>query len=173
MVAIADLSDMEQLRRHRWHAARSSKKHVYAATTVTEDGKCRRIYMHRFLIGERGLVVDHINGNGLDNRRSNLRSASISENSVNRVGQGSNTGLRGVYLQAGRYLVRVGRVYGGLYESKNEAAFKANQILESFMPGFGERNPVDFVVLLTELRERRDLLNEKIGLIEAAAHAVR
>jgi hypothetical protein len=55
--------------------------------------------MHRFLIGEAGLYVDHRNGDGLDNRRANLRSATNSQNQANRGKSKRNkSGFKGVYF---------------------------------------------------------------------------
>ena len=50
-------------------------------------------------------VIDHINGNKLDNRRKNLRSVSCSWNTANTEFTGGNTGIRGLSrLQDGTYM---------------------------------------------------------------------
>lgn len=54
------------------------------------------LYMHRLILNApRGMLVDHVNGNGLDNRRSNIRLATRSQNVTNRVAT-SEIGFRGV-----------------------------------------------------------------------------
>lgn len=59
---------------------------------------CRSQYIHRVIMGAPdGTVVDHINGNKLDNRRSNLRICLQSENCLNhKVDARSTTGVTGV-----------------------------------------------------------------------------
>ncbi len=54
--------------------------------------------MHTYLLGNPDRDIDHINGNGLDNRRSNLRLATESQNMANRGKQRNNTsGFKGVH----------------------------------------------------------------------------
>lgn len=54
--------------------------------------------MHRDIIGKRGcLDVDHVDGNGLNNQRANLRFATRSQNAMNRsIVTRNRTGLKGV-----------------------------------------------------------------------------
>lgn len=65
-----------------------------------DDSSVATIRMHRFILGlEKGnpLNVDHINHDTLDNRRSNLRIATCSQNSMNRKKYRNNsTGFKGV-----------------------------------------------------------------------------
>lgn len=90
MVALIDDADVELISRYKWHAL-SGKKHpkrvFRAGTTVTINGKRKMVLMHRLLLGlEHGdpRQADHINHDQLDNRRSNLRIATQTENVRNR-----------------------------------------------------------------------------------------
>lgn len=59
---------------------------IYARATVHIDGKRYDIYLHRFLLAVNdGMLIDHIDGDGLNNTRENLREVTHSENSRNRV----------------------------------------------------------------------------------------
>ena len=73
--------------------------HFYAATKVL--GK--RVLMHRMLMGLQigdPVIVDHINGDGLDNRRENMRLADPKTNQRNRVRNSNNTtGKSGIYYR--------------------------------------------------------------------------
>lgn len=71
--------------------------------------------IHRFLMGSpAGMVVDHRNGDGLDNRRENLRVCTHAQNMQNRRMHSNNTtGVKGVYFDKNRQTFRVAvRAFG-------------------------------------------------------------
>jgi len=80
---------------------------MYAARVVRkiEFGRLKTVYLHRVIMSApKGLLVDHRNNNGLDNRRNNLRLATHSQNMINRPKTKSPTTSRfvGVYFDKDR-----------------------------------------------------------------------
>lgn len=103
--------------------------HGYAVRSETRHGKKRTVYLHRELMFvPRGRVVDHVNGDRLDNRRANLRTVSVGQNNANSAKRPSRTGYRGVYPfgQSGRFVAQIsvdGRLQSlGLHETPEAAA---------------------------------------------------
>ena len=83
--AIVDAEDHEWLSRHKWQVQPSANHKTWYAKRSHHG---RLILMHREIIkAPRGMFVDHINGNGLDNRRCNLRICTPRQNSCNRSKQ--------------------------------------------------------------------------------------
>jgi hypothetical protein len=80
-VAIIDADDWDMVSRHKW-AAQKGGNSVYARTSIRGgDGKQYALLLHRLLLkSERGTFVDHIDGDGLNNIRANLRACSHAEN---------------------------------------------------------------------------------------------
>ncbi len=94
-VALVDADIFDWASRLRWR--RSS--HGYAQTTE-KSGR----YLHRLVMAPpRDVYVDHANGDGLDNRRQNLRLCRQSQNQGNRGQQKNNvSGFKGVYRDFSR-----------------------------------------------------------------------
>ena len=86
-------------------------------------------YLHREILPPPpGLLVDHINGDRLDNRRSNLRTATPSQNNANSRDRPRKSGFRGVYPHrpTGRWIAQVsvaGRPqHLGIFDDPRDAA---------------------------------------------------
>jgi hypothetical protein len=81
---LVDDEDFEELSKFNWHFARGRKTN-YAARGVRVGGKMKRIYLHRQLLNApKGVEIDHEDGDGLNNRRGNVRFASRAQNTTNR-----------------------------------------------------------------------------------------
>ena len=89
LFALVDSADLDLVAGFSWHAKskRSQPGRYYAQTTErTPTGKPVTFTLHRLLLDAKpGEVVDHLNGDGLDNRRANLRLCTSRENSSNVV----------------------------------------------------------------------------------------
>ncbi len=84
--AIVDPDDYPRLARYKWHLAQGGRTWYAARSHTTPDGRTRTIAMHRQVLPTPpGLVVDHINQHGWDNRKANLRPATPSQNVRNRA----------------------------------------------------------------------------------------
>ena len=89
--------DYYRVKNHVW-----SLKHHGVNNYVYTNIKNRKVYLHRFIVNPPSdKVIDHINGNGLDNRRSNLRVVTQHINSRNRtkIATNNSTGKNGVSLE--------------------------------------------------------------------------
>lgn len=81
MFAIVDDLDYERLAAHKWYAEKNRDRTFYARRYSA--GK--RIHMHHEVLSPPpGMFTDHIDGNGLNNQRSNLRIATLTQNNANR-----------------------------------------------------------------------------------------
>ncbi len=138
MTAIVD-DEYRHLSKFKWLA--SGRKFPYAVRT--ESGKCIR--MHRLILNAQdGQLVDHINGNTLDNRVKNLRIITRSGNSRNKRPTGSSRFL-GVCKRAnGKWFasIKVDKkyVYLGLFENEIDAAKAYDDAIDKFKIEYGRKN---------------------------------
>lgn len=96
--AIVDDEDLAIVSKIKWQAQIKGDHVIAKAHRAGASVNAPKILMHRLILGAKsGEMVDHINGNSLDNRRSNLRLATHKTNGQNRSKQRNNTtGFKGV-----------------------------------------------------------------------------
>lgn len=86
-VCLIDTASWEVVKDYKWSVIRSYTKYRdvhYAVAQIREGYKCTTVLMHRVLTNcPKGMVVDHLNHDGLDNRMFNLRVCTYSENMLN------------------------------------------------------------------------------------------
>jgi hypothetical protein len=133
-IAIVDDADYGWLSQWKWCAFRSEKELFYATRSESVGvglNKQRHIRMHHAIIGKpsKGFVSDHINGNGLDNRRENLRHVTHRENCQNKHCSKSSR-YPGVcwHKHEQKWMARIGvggkSIFLGYFISEEDAAQK-------------------------------------------------
>ena len=128
--AVIDASDVALVAGRLW-AARPSQRTAYAQSYRYADGRSHTIILHRLILAApEGALIDHRDGNGLNNRRANLRFCSRSENSRNRPAPRTNSsGVKGVCWSSrdNRWRASIGvapgvRKHLGLFLNKEDAS---------------------------------------------------
>lgn len=128
-VALVDDADYADLARYKWYATKKGGPWYAKRNSPRTGGRHHAILLHRVLLdAPPGLEVDHINGNGLDNRRANLRLATHAENQYNRRPLGGTSRFKGVCWNREhgkwRAAIRTGGkdLYLGYYATEEDAA---------------------------------------------------
>lgn len=99
LVAVVDDEDYERvIRAGKWSAARGRSTFYARRKARQANGQRTSLRLHNFLTG--WPLVDHINGDGLDNRRANLREATNAQNMRNKgLYRNNSSGFKGVSWQ--------------------------------------------------------------------------
>lgn len=143
--ALVDSDDYEKVTQYTWRCT----VYGYAVAYMGGGRKAPKYQpMHRFLLdAPRGVQVDHINGNPLDNRRSNIRLCTAAQNSQNtRKRKGTSSRFKGVYWHkaASKWMayINVGgrRIYLGLYLSETAAALAYDEAAKKHFKSFAKLN---------------------------------
>ena len=120
--AIVDAADFERLNRYKWNAMEVKGK-WYARRSVPGGV----VLMHREIMNAPDdMLVDHINGNGLDDRQANLRVCTAQQNCSNSRPREGSSSYRGVSRHGDKWkaeLMHKGQIYRlGLFDDEVEAA---------------------------------------------------
>ena len=96
-VALVDDDDFDELSKHKWCVSKDGNN-FYAIRSIKIDGKKRTVKMHRVIMQTpKGMDTDHIDHDGLDNRKENLRICTHTENLMNTGKYKNNvSGYKGV-----------------------------------------------------------------------------
>ena len=150
--ALVDDEDYDRLSRYHWcyHGG------GYAARGYHENGKVRIEKMHQAIMGiaPEGYMIDHINGDKLDNRRSNLRFVTHQQNmfnskpKINVKGKRCRSRFKGVTWRGDRgkwrscITIDRKRHYIGLYDTEEEAAIAYNNAAITLFGEYAKLNEI-------------------------------
>jgi hypothetical protein len=118
-ITLVDDEDYEYLSQWKWSYLTSG----YARRK--QNNKC--VLLHRFIMNvPDDMLIDHINMNTLDNRKSNLRICTKSQNMANRDKISTNNGkYKGIYLYRGKWraeIKHIKKIHIGTYDNPEDAA---------------------------------------------------
>lgn len=146
MEALVDDQDYEFLMQWNWHAGKGGK---YAARKPASVN----MYMHKSIAGRMGfppvLLVDHRDGNTMNNQRENLRPSTNQQNLMNRGPQVNNTSkFKGVTFDSarGKWKAQLKKdqrmIFQARFDSKIEAAKAYNKAAQEHFGEFAWLNPI-------------------------------
>lgn len=125
---LLDDDDFEKYKDTVWFLRQKCNTY-YAARSIKVDGKWKHAYIHHYIMPvSKGIEVDHIDGNGLNNTKANLRYCTKAQNQHNRRKSRGRSQYKGVVFQKKNgYWLSVIKVFTkamslGLYLTEIEAA---------------------------------------------------
>lgn len=150
-VALVDDEDFEWLNKWKWHVMKEKGKiKKVSRSTKFSDGVERNLFIHRLITGLQfgdKRQVDHINGNPLDNRRTNLRLCNAAQNCQNKgLGKRNKSGYKGITWDKIKKKWRVhiesnGKAYNfGRFIEKENAAMVYNEVARKYHGEFACQN---------------------------------
>lgn len=150
LFATVDDADYDWLSQWKWSAMQVSKAHTsrFYAVRMTRKGEVigspKMILMHRTITdAPRGMVVDHLDNNGLNNVRANVRACTQSENMMNSVGhRNGSSQYKGVWFhkQNGNWCSQFRNKGLGSFTNEEDAARAYDKAALAFSPIYARLN---------------------------------
>jgi hypothetical protein len=143
-VCLVDDADAELVLAYPWRSRDNQRHTFYVVTSATLFGGKGTVLLHRLILKPPpGHETDHRNRNGLDNRRGNLRVATLSQNKANGgPNSKNNTGYRGVslYKRDGTFAARIRNHHLAYFPTAWEAAQAYNRAALELWGEFAHQN---------------------------------
>lgn len=146
--------DFEKFKSIKWcvHVCKNNRAYARAWFYYPEHPRKQKM-LHRLIVSQfypdGDYLIDHIDGNGLNNQRSNLRVATQTQNCQNRGKNKTNTtGFKGVSRTPNgkrfRVYIKIGSkfTWGGVFDCPVEAAKRYNELASQYHGEFAYQNPV-------------------------------
>lgn len=142
--AIVDDEDFEWLNQWKWYC--SGYEYVVRSETGVKSNLRQNIFLHRILMNTpKGMETDHINGNKLDNRKSNLRICTRSQNEINKsLGINNTSGFKGVSWHKNRkkWQGKIQKKHLGYFDKKKNAIKTYNKTAKKLFGEFAYLNKI-------------------------------
>lgn len=150
-VALVNNSDFKWLNAYKWSAKKTSSSNLfYAFTAAPNTHQTKKFLMHRLILGLQpgdGVECDHVNGNGLDNRRRNLRTATRSQQRTNSMkGPNRTSRFKGVCWASRRdkwqaqICLNHHNTFLGRFDCEEDAAIAYNAAAKQMFGTFAKTN---------------------------------
>lgn len=153
-IALVDDEDFKAVNKYKWQASRAPRgDYFYATGLVGEPNNLKPVKMHNFIMRKRkGYEIDHINNNGLDNRRENLRYCTPAQNSANRrPKKGCSSIYKGVFKRTDskhiKWRVNVGKKFVMTCNTEGDAAMVYNYLAKKKYGEFAYLNRADQTII--------------------------
>lgn len=125
-----DLEDFDKIKNYYWEVQKGANGYLYLRTCINSTNYTMSNFIMKGRDKENKIIYDHKNQNSLDNRKSNLRIASVSENGMNvKIRKNNTSGIIGVHQAKDRKWVASIRINKkrtclGRFEKKEDAVIE-------------------------------------------------
>lgn len=141
---LIDDEDYEKISKFKWFI----NKRLYVRRTQYINGKEKELRLHRYILNiiDSNIIVDHINGNTLDNRKCNLRICNNKQNSYNSKKIKSSSKYKGVFWNKvnNKWQAQIHpegkHIHLGYFDSELDAAKKYNEMALKYYGEFAKIN---------------------------------
>ena len=144
--AIVDASDYPSVKDYKWYA-KIEGTNQYVARSILDGVTRTTMRMQVHILGKKnGLVIDHINHNGLDNRRSNLRFVTQRENTLNTRSKKMWRGVHAIHAKSSgmKWFAQLSwfskKIYLGSFRTKQDAAIAYDMAALMWNGNFAKTN---------------------------------
>lgn len=145
-----DDEDFERVNKLKWYVVKLSNTN-YAQTKIKINGNWKSVFMHRFILNpENKIHIDHINHDGLNNCKYNIRLCTPSQNHMNRNKiKNLSSIFKGVFWDNSRNkwssIIRVNKIlkYLGFFDSEIDAAKAYNEAALKYFGDFAKLNNIN------------------------------